>query len=275
MTSPATDVVPRMSTLRLVSFVPHARDAVHVGLLTPDAQRVVDLAHLGVTDVLDALDQLAMLRQAAAAILHGAASTSYAVSDVHLVASVPLARCVVRTAGYAAPSFADPATLHGPGGHLSRDDARQARAGLAAIIGETIEARTECSDQQLGHALVGSVVVLGWPEAGDDGVPELRVAAVGPYLAVPRRRPESVMITRVAPVGESDAPDAQQIMPAPLDADFFALARAALRSHTLRPGDLITIFPEAAAPDQQSPVSGGSWVRVSAPGLGTLSLAVR
>jgi hypothetical protein len=64
-------------------------------------------------------------------------------------------------------------------------------------------------------------------------------------------------------------------MPAPLDADFFALARAALRSHTLRPGDLITIFPEAAAPDQQSPVSGGSWVRVSAPGLGTLSLVVR
>ena len=46
----ATNLPARLSTLRLVSFIPRQRDAVHVGLLTPDAQHVVDLAHLGITE---------------------------------------------------------------------------------------------------------------------------------------------------------------------------------------------------------------------------------
>ena len=47
MISPATGVAPALSALRLVCFVPHERDAVHVGLLSPDAQQVVDLASFG------------------------------------------------------------------------------------------------------------------------------------------------------------------------------------------------------------------------------------
>ena len=275
MIGPAVDVAPRLSTLRLVCFVPHERDAVHVGLLTPDAQRVVDLLHLGVTDMAEAFEQLPMLRQAAGAIIHGAASTSFAVSDVHLVASVPMARSVVQVAEGAAPRFADPSTLQGPGGHLSRTESAAARVGIAAVVGETIDATADCADELLERALIGSVVVLGWPQAGPDGAPELRLGAAGPFVAVPRRRPESVMITRVAPVGEADAPDAQHILPAPDAAQFFALARAALRSHTLQPGDLLTIFPADPASATNAPMTAGSWVRVSAPGLGTLSLAVR
>ncbi len=275
MTGPVTDVAPRLSTLRLVSFVTHERDAVHVGLLTPDAEFVVDLAHLGISDVLEALDQLGMLRQAAAAILHGAAGTSHAVSQVHLVASVPLARSVVQQSSDSTPRFVDPSTLHGPGGHLGRPDAAAARAGLAVVVGATIDATANCADEVLERALIGSVIVLGWPQPGPDGAPELRVGAVGPFVAVPRRRPESVMLTQVAPIGMPDTPHAQQILPVPDESQFFALARAALRSHTLRPGDLITIFPNEAVVAVQSPMLAGSWVRVSAPGLGTLSLAVR
>ncbi len=275
MSDGATDVAPRLSTLRLVSFVPHARDAVHVGLLTPDAQRVVDLTHLGIADVLDALGQLDMLRRTAGAILHGAAGTSHAVTQVHLVAALPLARSVVYVAQDAAPLFADPGTLHGPGGHLGRTEAGAARAGLAAVVGDTIAATMDCGEVDLERALVGGVIVLGWPQDGPDGLPELRPGAVGPYLAVPRRKPESLVSTRVSPVGIPDARDAQQILRAPDDAQFVALARAALRSHTLRPGDLVTIFPDVAASADQAPMTAGSWVRVSAPGLGTLSLAVR
>ena len=269
-----TNAAEQLSTLRLVCFVTKDRDAVHVGLLTPDAQHVVDLAHLGITDVLEALDQLEMLRRAAGAIVHGPARTAYPVSDVHLVASVPLARSVVQTDASSSVSFADPTTLHGPGGHLSRADARVARAGLAAVVGETIDASMHVSDETLDRALIATTIVLGWPQAGPEPETVLRPGAVGPFVAVPRRHPESVVVTRVAPIGTADEANAKQLLPAPGDPDFFAVARAALRSHALRPGDLIAIFPADPAQTERGPVSGGSWLRVSAPGLGTLSLAV-
>jgi hypothetical protein len=274
MTRPATELPARLSTLRLVSFVPRERDGVHVGLLTPDAQHVVDLAHLGITDVLEAIGQLETLRRAAGAIVHGPSRTAHAVSDVHLVASLPLARSVVVLGDSALVSFADPATLHGPGSHLTRTDALTARVGLAAVVGQTVKATAHCGDDVLVDALVGSTIILGWLQHGAEPEPVLRPGAVGPFLGVPRRHPESVMITRVAPIGTPDAPDAQQILPAPDDRQFFAAARAALRTHALHPGDLITIFPDESAAPALSQVDSGSWVRVSAPGLGTLSLAV-
>lgn len=270
-----TSVATRLSALRLVSFIPHQRDAVHVGLLTPDAQQVVDLGGLGITDAFEALDQLDMVRRAAGAIIHGAARVAFQVSGLHLVAPIPLVRSVVLAPGAATPDFADPATLHGPGGHLGRDDAALTRAGLAAVVGTTLMARTPCDDATLDQALVGTVMVLGWPQAGHDGVPVLRAGAVGPFVAVPRRRPESLFLAHVAPLSPDAPVDRTLSATAPTDAAFLALARLALASHTLRPGDLLTIFPALSEPPMQRPVASGSWVRVSAPGLGTLSLAVR
>jgi hypothetical protein len=274
MTSVVLPQTPRLSSLRLVSFVPAERDAVHVGLLTPDAEQVVDLTYLGIADALEALEQLLMLRQAAGAILHGAARTAHPVSRVHLVAAIPLVRSVVRD-GDGSLHFADPATLQGPGGHLGRREAARSRVGLAAVVGETIAATSLCPDEVLDRALIGTLIVLGWPQQTHELEAVLRPGAIGPFVAVPRRKPESVVLTRVAPIGTEDAHDAQQIIAAPTEAEFFALARAALRSHTLRPGDLLTIFPGEAATEDPAPMIAGSGVRVSAPGLGTLSLAVR
>ncbi len=271
MTSPATTPATRLSALRLVSFVPAERDAVHVGLLSPDAQQVIDLSGLGITDALEAIGQLDLLRQTAGAIVHGAARTAFDTSDVHLVAPIPLVRSVVQGAG--APVFADPVTLHGPGGHLGRDHARAARAGMAAVVGATLDARSTPDDETLDRALVGTVLVLGWPQQGHDGLPEIAPGAVGPYVAVPRRKPETLILTHVAPLLPGAPPDRKAAVAAPGDAEFFTLARRALASHTLRPGDLLTIFPQSAEPPE--PVTGGSWVRLSGPGLGTLSLAVR
>jgi hypothetical protein len=196
---------------------------------------------------------------------------------VHLVAPIPLVRSVVLTGGSDAPVFTDPATLHGPGGHLGRDDAAAARGGLAAIVGETLEARSDPDDAALDRALIGTVLVLGWPQLGHDGAPELLPGAVGPFVAVPRRRPDSVILTQVAPLAPDAPADRKVSTSAPGDDAFFALARRALASHTLRPGDLLTIFPVLTESPVQAamPVPGGSWVRLSAPGLGTLSLAVR
>jgi len=275
MISPASGPATRLSALRLVSFIPAERDAVHVGMLSPDAQQVIDLAGLGITDALEALDQLDMLRQAAGAIVHGAARTAFEVGAVHLVAPIPLVRSVVQLPGADTPRFEDPATLHGPGGHLGRDDASATRAGLAVVVGTTLDAHTTPDDATLDRALVGTVLVLGWPEPGHDGLPQLRPGAVGPYLAVPRRRPDALMLSHVAPLAPGAPPDRKWSAAAPDDAAFLALARRALASHTLRPGDLLTIFPESATPAEPVPVAGGSWVRLSAPGLGTLSLAVR
>ena len=283
MSGSATEQGARLSALRLVSFIPHARDAVHVGLLTPDAQEVVDLAHFGINDALDAFERLPMLRQTAGAIVHGAARTAFAVGDVHLVAPIPLVRSVIRVGDRTAPHFADPATLHGPGGHLGRIEAAGARVGLAAVVGEIIEATHRCPDDQLEQALSGSVLVIGWPHTGPDGAPMLMPGAVGPFVAVPRRRPESLMLTHVAPLDVHGTPDTKQAVPAPADAAFMTLAREALRTHTLRPGDLLTIFPrhepahavEHGSTPQGTPIAGGSWIRATAPGLGTLSLAVR
>ena len=264
----------RLSTLRLVCFVTSDRDAVHVGLLTPDAQQVVDLAHLGISDVLEAIDQRDMLRRAAGAIVHGPARTAYAVSDVHLMAAMPLARSVVKLDASSSVSFADPTTLHGPGGHLSRTDAAGARAGLAAVVGETLSASADVSEETLDRALIATTIVLGWPQPGSGPDSVLLPGAVGPFVAVPRRHPESLVLTRVAPLGVADDESAQQLLPAPADADFYSVARAALRSHSLRPGDLVTIFPVEPLRAVRGPVMAGSWIRVSAPGLGTLSLAV-
>ncbi len=276
MTTSATAVAPALSALRLVSFVPHERDAVHVGLLSPDAQQVVDLAGFGITDALEAIEQLDLLRRAAGAILHGPARSAFAVSAVHLVAPIPLARGVVQGTPDGAPHFADPTTLHGPGGHLSRDDARGARVGMAAIVGAIIEAHATLDDDALDAALVGSMLVLGWPQDAAGGATTVLLpGAVGPFAAVPRRRPESLMLTHVAPLAAAPAPDEKLVLAAPDGAAFIRVARAALRTHTLRPGDLITIFPDSVAAADRTVVSGGSWIRVSAPGLGTLSLAVR
>jgi hypothetical protein len=267
-------VAERLSTLRLVCFVTNERDAVHVGLLTPDAQQVVDLAHLGITDVLEAIERLDMLRRAAGAIVHGPARTAYAIKDVHLIASMPLARSVVQADASSSVSFADPTTLHGPGGHMSRANAEHARAGLAAVVGETIPAAADVSDEMLDQALIATTIVLGWPQPGSGPEPVLLPGAVGPFVAVPRRHPESLVMTRVAPLGVADEINAQALLPAPADADFYAVARAALRSHALRPGDLVTIFPAELAGTVHAPAAAGSWIRVGAPGLGTLSLAV-
>lgn len=272
---PATDTGPRLSALRLVSFIPGVRDAVHVGLLTPDAQQVVDLIHLGITDALDAFERLSMLRQTAGAIVHGAARTAFTTADVHLVAPIPLVRSVVRVADAVTPHFADPTTLHGPGGHLGRVEAAGAQVGLAAVVGETIEATRSCSDGQLDQALSGSVLMIGWPQAGPDGEQIVLPGAVGPFVAVPRRRPESLMLTTIAPLDLHGTSDVKQTHRSPSDDEFLSLAREALRTHTLRPGDLLAIFPGQVPALESTVIAGGAWIRATAPGLGTLSLAVR
>jgi hypothetical protein len=275
VSGPVTAPRPALSALRLVSFVPPARDGVRVGLLTPDAQRVVELTALGIADALDAIVQLPMLRQAAAAIVHGAGADSFAVTEVHLVGAIPLARSVVCSDDRDALEFTDPTTVHGPGGHLGRDEARASRAGLACVVGEELPARSQPDDETLARALVATLVVLGWPQAGPAGEPVLRIGAVGPYAAVPRRKPETLMHTLVAPLGAHvSVPDERTTLDAPRDEAFLSLARRAVQSHTLQPGDLLAIFPPAPPLELATPVAGGTWVRVSAPGLGTLSLAV-
>jgi hypothetical protein len=266
----------RQSALRLVSFIPVERDGVHVGLLSPDALHVIDLAPLGITDAHEAIEQIGMLRQMAGAIVHGAARTAFEVKRVHLVGPVPLVRSVIAVDGSQAIDFADPATLHGPGGHISRADAATVRAGLGVVIGSTIEATLRCPDAVLDAAMIGSVVVLGWAHPGHDGEPALRPGALGPFLAVPRRSADTVTLTRVRPVVEPGAGDDSETVAAPDTDAFRALARAALRTHTLRPADLLTIFPSSPSTAQaRPPMLPGSWVRVSAPSLGTLSIAVR
>ena len=275
MTGVTMDAVARLSALRLVSFIPRERDAVHVGLLSLDATQVIDLAPFGITDALEALAQLDMLRRAAGAIVHGATRTAFAIDRVHLVAPIPLARSVVATPLSEIPHFADPTTLHGPGSHFSRTDAAAAQGGLAAVVGATIGARAELTDAMLDEALVGTLVVLGWPQPGQDKATVLGPGAVGPFVAVPRRSPESILLRRVAPVGGPAVADDTTTVVAPDRQAFHALARRAVRSHTLRPGDLLAIFPPVSEEANRPPMSAGSWVRVSAPGLGTLSLAVR
>ncbi len=275
MSGAAADVAVRLSALRLVSFIPAARDAVRVGLLTLDATQVVDLTPLGITDACDALAQLDLLRRTAGAIVHGGARVAFDVREVHLVAPIPMARSVVHDVSGTGVAFADPTTLHGPGSAMTRNEATGARGGLAAVVGATLEARSDPGEAELDDALVGTLLVLGWERPGPTGAPIVLPGAVGPFFAVPARAPERVIVTRMSPLASVPAPDQKQPLPAPDQAAFRALARMALRTHTLRPGDLLTIFPAVAETAMTSPMTAGSWIRVSAPGLGTLSLAVQ
>jgi hypothetical protein len=268
------EATARLSAVRLVSFIPPARDAVHVGLLTPDATHVVDLTPLGISDAFEALSQLDLLRRTAGAVIRGGARVSYEVRHVHLVAPVPLARSVVRGDGTSDVAFADPTTLHGPGSPLTRSAAAEARGGLAAVLGETIAARSAATDAALDAAMVGTLLVLGWGQPGPSSEPVLLPGAIGPFLAVPVRSPECVAVRWVSPLTPPVDADHSVQLKAPGRAEFRALARAALRTHTLRPGDLLTIFPVETVPVDASTIAAGTWVRVSAPGLGTLSLAV-
>jgi hypothetical protein len=265
-----------LSALRIVSFVPLERDAVHVGLLASDAQHVVDLVPLGINDVLDALTQSGTLRQTAGAIMHGAARTELPVRQVHLVAPIPMARSVVFDGDTDEIVFADPTTLHGPGGHLRPTDAAHARVGLAAVVGETLSAAEHPDEHDIQRALIGSLLVLGWSQEAPGGAVRVLPGAIGPFVALPLRHPDSLALTLSSPDLSAAPSDAERRRDAraPVQADFVALARRALTTHSLRTGDLLVIFP-ARARISNVPIRVGFWVRASAPGLGTLSLAVR
>lgn len=271
----ASTAPERLSAIRIVSFVTAARDAVRVGLLTSDAAHVVDLTALGIADAFDAVSAVPMLRRTAGAILHGSAPGRLPVQDVHLVAPVPMARSVVRGPAGVAPVFADPGTFQGPGGHLGGDEARHAAVGLGVIVGALMAAAPAADAASVDAALAGTVLVVGWPQPGPGGERMLLPGAIGPYLAVPCRQPDTLHRTQVPPLlaGAPAVADVRHAVPAPTVADFVALARHARLTHTLQPGDLLVIFPDAAGAD--GPVPAGSWIRGSAPGLGTLSLAVR
>ena len=280
VTQRAAEVPARLSALRLVSFVTAERDSVRVGLLSPDAHDVIDLTPLGFADAHEALAQVQTLRQTAGAIVHGAARSVFPVADVFLMAAVPLARSVVQYGAAPEPTLSDPTTLHGPGSHLNPAEAASARVGLATVVGETVPAASDVPDEVLDRALVGTAVVLGWEQPDAGGGRAILPGAVGPYVAVPRRRPESLACTLIAPLSAvATHPDVQRSAAAPSPEAFDRLARAVLQSHTLHAGDLLIIFPDAATADADAwgaaPPLSGSWLRASAPGLGTLSLAVR
>jgi hypothetical protein len=276
-----TSAVP-LSALRIVSYVPLERDAVHVGLLSSDAQHVVDLAPLGFGDAFDALARTDTLRRTAGAIMHGAARQQTPVRQVHLVAPIPMARSVVRHGTTERVQFAEPTTLHGPGSHLTREHAASAVPGLAAVVGSTLHASSSPDQAELDDALIGSLLVMGWahdpPDASDSpAVPATILAgAVGPFVGVPLRHPDSLTIARISPE-QSDlaaTTDEHHDVVAPRAEEFVALARQALATHSLHAGDLLVIFPGIVSPSTLR-MRAGCWVRVSAPGLGTLSLAVR
>lgn len=255
--------------MRLLTFVDPPSGTLHVGALTRDARRVVDLTVIGLDDMFMAVERASNLARIAEHLVENEGAVGYPTGDVRLVAPMPGARCIhaapaaagagraLPVAGGAPPlHFADPAPLLGPGDALTVRPGDQWALAIAAILGRGGRdiAPARALDQVAGYAIAGRW--LGEADA------DTRVVQLGPWLVTrdDAGEPGAARSARLLLDGTPVA-TAEWRVGAPFD----TMIAAASARYELRPGDVLThLLPCAAT------LAPGQAVRLEVEGLGAL-----
>lgn len=275
--------------MRLVSFLPNVPSGpagAHVGVLSHDATRVVDLTAIGLEDVFAALERLEQLKRVAAHLLRSPGSVAYPADAVRLVAPVPYARTVRRVPVLEAAGkndmlpaslaelplpplhFGHPADIHGPGDVLRVPASSRGALslGIACVLGG---GGRNLRDQAESH-VAGYALAAEWVEGEGS---ELAVQLVmGPWLVTPdeladlRRGPGVFDLQLMGLNGERATP----LHPLPLDTDFPAMIAEASERYLLRAGDVFVVGAGV-----RGVVARGLPLGVDAPRLGRLTFQVQ
>src|SRR5215217_849837 len=96
--------------MRLLTFVAPASGKLHVGALTRDAARVVDLTVIGLDDMFMAVERAANLARIASHLVENDGAVGHAIDQVRIVAPMPGARCVHMSSAGRANAALTPST---------------------------------------------------------------------------------------------------------------------------------------------------------------------
>lgn len=261
--------------MRLLTFVDPPTGTLHVGALSRDAARVVDLTVIGLDDMFMAVERAANLARIADHLVESEGAVGYPTGDVRIVAPMPGARCIhgmpaavaagaavatVRAlpVADAAPAlhFADPAPLLGPGDALTVRAGDQWTLAVACVLargGRDVPAE-HALDLVAGYAIAGRW--LGESDA------DTRVVQLGPWLLTrdAAGEPGTARGARLLRDGAIVASGEWRV-----GAPFGPMIAAASARYELRPGDVLT----APLPCAATLVAGQS-VRLEVDGLGAL-----
>src|SRR3712207_7319493 len=80
--------------MRLLTFVDPETGTLHVGALSRDARRVVDLTVIGLDDMFMAVERAANLARIASHLVENEGAVGHDIEQVRVVAPMPGARCV-------------------------------------------------------------------------------------------------------------------------------------------------------------------------------------
>lgn len=261
--------------MRLLTFVDPASGTLHVGALTRDGRRVVDLTVVGLDDMFMAVERAANLARIAGHLVEHEGAVGHPATDVRIVAPMPGARGVHLGQAAAAPigralavvddepplSFTDPAPMLGPGDELPVRPGDRWALAVAAVLGG---GGRDVSEERALAQVAGYCLAGRWlGEASDRATVQL-----GPWLVTPddAGAPDTPRVARIfvddAPVAEGSwavgAPFARMI------------ARASTRFE-LRAGDVLTaLVPAADGGPCAASLAPGQAVRLEVQGLGAL-----
>jgi fumarylacetoacetate (FAA) hydrolase len=267
--------------MRLLTFVDPASGTLHVGALTRDARRVVDLTVVGLDDMFMAVERAANLARIAGHLVEHEGAVGHPVEQVRIVAPMPGARGVhladapagrMSAAGRAlavvsdepALAFTDPAPMLGPGDELRVRPGDRWALAVAAVLGAG--GRDLPEERALAH-VAGYAIAGRWlGEASSEASIQL-----GPWLVTPDDAGDGV---------DGDAPRAARIVvdgqPAAegawrVGAPFAPMIARASARFELRPGDVLTaLVPAADGSPCAVSLSAGQAVRLEVQGLGAL-----
>ena len=267
--------------MRLLTFVDPGSGKLHVGALTRNAARVVDLTVIGLDDMFMAVERAANLARIASHLVENEGAVGHPIDQVRIVAPMPGARCVhmgLATGALAgaralavvadpALSFTDPGPLLGPGDEVRIRPGDRWALAVAAVIGE---GGHDVPEDQALRRVAGYAIAGRWlgDASNADGSPAVQL---GPWLVTPDdvgagddgagTRQTRVVVDDVVVAAGSWT----------VGAPFARLVAAASRQFSLRPGDVLTAVLATPAGDAcAATLAPGQRVRLEVDGLGAL-----
>jgi hypothetical protein len=269
--------------MRLLTFVDPGSGTLHVGALSRDAARVVDLTVIGLDDMFMAVERAANLARIASHLVESEGAVGHAVDQVRIVAPMPGARCVhqglpspgglapgraLAIAGDAPLAFTDPGPLLGPGDEVTARAGDRWALAVAAVLGA---GGRDVPEEHALRLVAGYCIAGRWlaDAANADGTPAMQL---GPWLVTPddagaegTARPARIVVDDVAVATGTWA----------VGAEFARLAARASRQFELRPGDVLTtLVPASGGGACAAPLAAGQRVRLEVEGLGALPATV-
>ena len=275
LTSYPESRVPSPGPLRLLTFVDPATAELHVGALSRDARRVVDLTVIGLDDMFMAVARAANLARIGSHLVESEGAVAHSSDQVRIVAPMPGARCVhlgaaptrgraLALAGDDPLTFTDPGPLLGPGDDVRVRPGDRWALGVAAVL---MSGGRDLPEEHALRLVAGYAIAGRWlaDAANADGTPAVQL---GPWIVTPDDAGDEGA-ARPARIVVDDAVVATGTWT--VGAAVAGIVARASRQFELRPGDVLTaIVPAPDGGPCAVPIAAGQRVRLDVEGLGAL-----